>query len=91
MEFLFELLFEIVVEGSLELGSKKTVPMPLRVLAAVISLFVFFGIGGFLIYIGYRVVWVANKIAAIPVFIVGALLIYGGCVYLQKIIAKEKQ
>ena len=41
MEFLIELLFDIIVEGSIAIGSEKTVPMPLRIIAVIISLIVF--------------------------------------------------
>lgn len=45
MEILFEFLFQIILEGSIELGSEKTVPKPLRILAAFIVFTVFFGMG----------------------------------------------
>ncbi len=32
MEFILELLFDIIVEGSFELGSEKKVPIPLRII-----------------------------------------------------------
>ena len=54
MEFLLELLFDIIVEGSIELGSQKAVPMPLRILAAFIVLVVFFGMGGMFVYMGMK-------------------------------------
>ena len=41
MEILFEFLFEIIIEGSIELGSEKKVPIPLRILAVFIVLAVF--------------------------------------------------
>ncbi len=53
MEFLFDIIFEIIVEGSLELSTTKKVPTILRILAAIvfiaiygglIALFFFFGI-----------------------------------------------
>lgn len=35
MEFIFEILFEFIFEGSLEIGTSKKVPLPVRVLAMI--------------------------------------------------------
>ncbi len=90
MEFLLELLFEIVVEGSIELGSEKTVPIPLRILAAFIVLAVFFGMGGLCIYMGYDAILVGDKTAAIA-FVVGILLMFGGMFIILKMFRKKKE
>ena len=90
MEFLFELLFEIIIEGSIELGSEKTVPMPIRILAAVIALAIFFGMGGLFIYMGYDEILGGDKTAAIA-FAVGALLIFGGIFVVVKMFRKKKE
>ena len=47
MEFLFEFIFDIIVEGAVEASSNKRVPLPLRILAAVFL----FGLFGGLIFI----------------------------------------
>lgn len=53
MEILFEILFEIIVEGCIEITwSKSKIPLPLRIIAAIVYFLIFFGFGGFLIYIG---------------------------------------
>ena len=90
MEFLLELLFEIIIEGSIELGSEKTVPMPLRILAAVIALTVFFGMGGLFIYMGYEATLGGDKTAAIA-FAVGTLLVLGGIFVIVKMFRKKKE
>ena len=91
MEFLFELLFEIIIEGSIELGSEKTVPMPIRILAAVIALAIFFGMGGLFIYMGYDEILGGDKTAAIALFSVGALLVFGGIFVVVKMFRKKKE
>jgi len=52
MEFIFEILFELIIEGSIGAVGDKKVPPVLRVLAAVILIVVFGGLVGTLIYIG---------------------------------------
>ena len=91
MEFLLELLFEIVAEGSIELGSEKTAPIALRILAAFIVLVVFFGIGGLFIYIGYDAILGGDKTAAIVLFVVGIFLMFGGIFIILKMFRKKKE
>lgn len=90
MEFLLELLFDIIVEGSIELGSEKTVPMPLRILAALIVLVVFFGMGGLFVYMGYDAMLGNDNSAAIA-FAVGALMVFGGIFVIFKMFQKKKE
>lgn len=37
-EIVFEILFELIFDGSLEIGTSKKVPMPVRILAAIVFL-----------------------------------------------------
>ena len=57
MEFIFELLFEIIVEGSIELSTHRKVPMIIRILA----LLLFLGIYGSLIVVLFLVGYDAAK------------------------------
>ena len=52
MEIVLEILFEFIVEGSVGAVGNKKVPLPLRILAAVILTVIFGGLIGGLIYIG---------------------------------------
>ena len=88
--FAKDLGLEIVVEGSIELGSEKTVPIPLRILAAFIVLAVFFGMGGLCIYMGYDAILGGDKSAAIA-FVVGILLMFGGMFIILKMFRKKKE
>ena len=90
MEFLFELLFDIIVEGSIELGSEKTVPMPLRILAAFVVLIVFFGLGGAVVYMGYDAMLENDTGAAVMLFVVGAFFVFGGIFVIFKMFQKKK-
>lgn len=44
MEIIFEILFEIIVDGSLNTVSDKKIPLPLRILAAIVLLIVYGGL-----------------------------------------------
>ncbi len=44
MEVIFEILFELVLEGSLELAASRDTPWPLRILCAGILLLVYGGL-----------------------------------------------
>lgn len=94
MEFLevfFELLFEFIVDGSIELGSERAVPKPLRIFAAIIVLTVFFGMGGFLIYLGYDAILTGNIGIAILWFVVAAFFIFGGIFLIWKMFRKKSK
>lgn len=90
MDFLLELLFDIIVEGSIELGSEKAVPMPLRILAALIVIAVFFGMGGLFVYMGYEAMLVSDNSAVIA-FAVGALMVFGGIFVIFKMFRKKQE
>ena len=52
MEIIFDIIFELIVEGSIGAVGDKKVPLPLRILAAVFLVVIFGGLVGVLIYIG---------------------------------------
>ena len=52
MDVILNLLFDLIVEGSIGAAGDKKVPMPLRILAAVILVIVFGGIIALCIIIG---------------------------------------
>ena len=52
MEFIFEILFELIVEGSLEAAGDKKVPLLFRILAAAVLILVFGGLVVFLVWTG---------------------------------------
>lgn len=52
MEIIFDILFELIVEGSIGAVGDKKVPLALRILAAVFLTVIFGGLVGVLVYIG---------------------------------------
>ena len=54
MEIIMEFLLDLIVEGSLEASSDKTVPLPIRIIAAIVLIGVYGGLIGFCFYLGIR-------------------------------------
>ena len=74
MEFIIELLFEIIIEGSLELGTHHKVPMPLRILALLLFLSIYGLLIGGIIMIGYSSARDGDKGVAGMMYLIAALL-----------------
>jgi len=72
-----ELIFEIILEGSLEIWSEKKMPMPIRILAAFILLALYLGFSGFLLFIGYSALMDHNVPAAVIFLAVGFGVLIG--------------
>lgn len=87
LEFIFELLFEFILEGSIMLGSEKTVPMPFRILATFVILVVYFGLGGFLVYSACT----GTDDGNLFVGAVGLFIIIGGFFMIYKMFKKKKE
>ena len=62
MDFIFEILFELIVEGSLEAAGDKRVPMVIRVLACVFLIVIFGGIAALCIVSGIIMGFTAWKL-----------------------------
>ena len=54
MEILFEIVFEIIVDGSLKTSTNKKVPLWIRIIAGIVLIAVYGGSAGALMYIGIR-------------------------------------
>lgn len=52
MEAVFEFIFEIIVEGTIELAKSRRVPLPLRILAAVIIAALYGGVIFLIVWAG---------------------------------------
>ena len=84
MEFVLEILFEIIIEGCLEVWSEKKVPMPLRILGALLFLVFYLGISGVLIYIGYEAMMSGEPVVAFLFYAVGFGLLIGVLYMIRK-------
>lgn len=91
MEFIVELLVEIVLEGTIAIGSEKKVPMPIRILCAFVEWIIFFGFGGLLVYMGYESIIQDDTVSAAFSFGIGVLMIFGGVFIAVKMFRKRKE
>lgn len=90
MEFIFDLLFDIIVEGSIEIGSIKKVPMPIRIIALLVVLTIFFGLGSIIIFEGYNAYISGSMLIACIFFGLGASCIISGIFEAIKMFRKKK-
>lgn len=88
MDFIIEILFEIIIEGSMELGSSKKVPLPLRILAAILILVIYLGMGGWFIYTAYTEV---TGTIQIVLYAVGFFIFLGGIYMIYKMIKRKQR
>ena len=73
MEIIFEILFELIVEGSIGAVGDKKVPIPIRILAAVLLFLIFGTVVGALIYIGISEgSWILIVVGAV----IGLLIVF---------------
>lgn len=84
MEFILELIFDIIVEGSIELGSEKKVPMPLRILALLVVLILYIGFAGVLFFVGFDAMESGEMGAAILFYAVSIFILIGGGFLVRK-------
>lgn len=54
MDFLIELLLDIILEGSIEAVSEKRVPFPVRILLTIVLIVFFVGVFVLLFYLGVK-------------------------------------
>ena len=86
MDFIFELLFEIILEGCIEITKEKKVSLILRILCAVLLVIFYGGLIGILVFVA-----ISNQ-SGLMLFItvIVALLILFAFVYKYKKIKKKR-
>ncbi len=83
MEFIFEFIFDLIVEGSVEVLGEKKVPVFLRILAGIIVILVYGGIVGLIVYLG-----ISDK--SWGLLVIGAALIVLFTIYIWKTVKKHR-
>ena len=68
MEFVLELIFEIIIEGTIEIGTSKKVPLPIRIIALLIFLLIYGAILGVIAMVGIGVWQDGNTSLSFMVF-----------------------
>ena len=66
MEVIFDIIFDLIIEGSIDAASNKKAPMALRVISAIVLIAFFAGIIGFCIFLGiHDRNWITLVLAAL--------------------------
>ncbi len=77
MEILLEIVFEIIFEGAFEVASSESrrIPLPLRVLCALLVVLVFGGVEFLIIFCGIVCLRDGEKLVAVLLFAFAALFL----------------
>lgn len=81
MEFLLELLFEIILEGTLELGTSRRVPVVVRILALLLILALFGGVTILIVIAGIHVLKQGDTLVG-ALLLAASLLMALGSIYM---------
>ncbi len=87
MDLIMEFLFELILEGSLELAGSRKIPMVLRILAAAILLAVYGG----LLMLGVMLLFRGIERLDWPLMLVGLFLVLLIAFFGVKVIKKYKK
>lgn len=88
VEFILDIVFDIILEGSVQLTTAKKVPMLLRILAFLVVLALYFGVSGFFFYIGYNE---AETIGSLLCYGVGVVILIAGIYQTYKMYKQRKE
>ena len=75
MEFIAELILELVIDGTIELGTSKKVILPIRILALLIFLLIYGAVIGVIALVGIGVWQDGNVALGIMVFGLDVLIV----------------
>lgn len=90
MEYVFELLFEIIIDGTFELGTSRKVPMVFRILALIAFLVLYVGIAGLLLVYGADAFRTDDIFGGFLCILVGLGVVFGGIFMIIKKIRKSQ-
>ena len=62
MEFIMELIFELVIAGTFNGATDKKVPMPIRIFSAIVLLLIFGGLIALLAFLGITLIMDGNAV-----------------------------
>ncbi len=75
MEFLFEMILELVLEGSFEASKSKNVPKPVRVLLAALVVLFFTAAIGIMVLAGILMIRDDSPLGGAFMFVLAALIL----------------
>ncbi len=88
IEYILDLLFDFIVEGSVELTTAKKVPMPLRILAFIVVILIYLGVSGLFFYLGY---FEAEPTGSFLCYVAGLIILIAGIYQIFKLFKKRKE
>ena len=83
MEFLFEILLELILEGTMEASQNKKVPKPVRVVLIVLISAFYLSVIGLILFIGVSC-WKTNKIGGLIIITIGSVIFIMAAVKFRK-------
>lgn len=90
LEFILDIVFDLILEGSTLVLSETKVPMFIRVIAFIIVTGLYLGIAGLLLYIGYLSWMDKDYIATVLLIGVALFILIAGLIQTRKEIIKRK-
>ena len=73
MEFLFEILLELILEGTMTASQNKKVPKAVRVFLIVLISALYLSVIGLILFIGVTC-WKTNKIGGLIIITIGSVI-----------------
>lgn len=73
MEFIFELLFELVLDGTIELSKSVKVPLPIRIILTILIALFYLAFIGLILLIGIST-YKDNQIGGIIIILIDILI-----------------
>ena len=83
MEFLFEILLELILEGTMEASQNKKVPKAVRVFLIVLISALYLSVIGLILFIGVTC-WKTNKIGGLIIITIGSVIFIMAAVEFRK-------
>ena len=83
MEFLFEILLELILEGTMTASQNKKVPTAVRVFLIVLISALYLSVIGLILFIGVTC-WKTNKIGGLIIITIGSVIFIMAAVKFRK-------
>ena len=84
MEFLFEILLELILEGTMTASQNKKVPKAVRVFLIVLISALYLSVIGLILFIGVTC-WKTNKIGGLFIITIGLVILIMAAVRFRKL------
>jgi len=90
LEFILDIVFDLIIEGSTMLLAEKKVPMVIRVIAFIVVVGLYLGGAGLLIFVGYSAFIDKDYIASLILLAIVFFILIAGFIQTRKELRKRK-